>query len=306
MRRHLICLTIDCDPDGLSGVQTNRRALAWAGLEYAAEQLPLLLGDMPLTWFVRADGQLRDVLGSPLVLLDQYADFWSDAARHGHEIGWHPHLYRQPDAAAEPTLITDAAEAWDELESLWEQVKTAPFAWQAFRNGEGWHTPETFTCVEAMGFVVDSTAIPGRDDPPRDWLHAPNNPYFPSACDLSSRSDKREMLEVPMTTWLVQAPYDAAPKRRYMNPAVHETLFAAALEKATTIVPTDGLCVWTLILHPDEILPSGKADGLYAHSVKTLRQNLDRLKGLFETRGDAVEFVTLSDAAARWRKEELS
>ena len=33
MKKHLMCLTVDTDPDGLSGKVTNRKCLAWEGLE---------------------------------------------------------------------------------------------------------------------------------------------------------------------------------------------------------------------------------------------------------------------------------
>src|SRR5438552_18732922 len=112
MKHHLICLSVDTDPDGLSGKLTNRRALAWQGLEQA-QNLPNDLHDLghalgtqlPVTWFIRADGQLRDVLGTPLYLLEKFEQFWVDVMRCGHELGWHPHLYRQSTSDDEPTLI---------------------------------------------------------------------------------------------------------------------------------------------------------------------------------------------------------
>ena len=33
MKKHLLSLTVDTDPDGLSGKVTNRNALKWQGLE---------------------------------------------------------------------------------------------------------------------------------------------------------------------------------------------------------------------------------------------------------------------------------
>src|ERR1051325_8350806 len=189
MNHHLFCLTLDTDPDGLSGKETNRRTLSWKGLEYARslpEHLESLSDSLdlqiPVTWFVRADGQLRDRLGTPLYLLEKFESFWSEVIGRGHELGWHPHLYRQCEAADEPALITDDVEAGTEIERIWKDLAASPFALKAFRNGEGWHSAQTFAAVEKLGFVCDSTAIPGRrggDRHPMNWIGAPNCPYFP-------------------------------------------------------------------------------------------------------------------------------
>ena len=82
MTKHLLCLTVDTDPDGLSGRVTNRQTLAWEGLEQLqnfADKLADIaqLGHVPITWFVRADGQLQSILGSASYLLETYDAFWT-------------------------------------------------------------------------------------------------------------------------------------------------------------------------------------------------------------------------------------
>lgn len=55
MTRHLLCLTIDTDPDGLSGKVVDRQTLAWRGLEQISrlldslEVLRLRWGPAPFT-----------------------------------------------------------------------------------------------------------------------------------------------------------------------------------------------------------------------------------------------------------------
>ena len=103
MKRHLLCLTVDTDPDGLSGKVTNRQTLNWEGLE-RLQRLPdelaglAKLGRVPITWFVRADGQLESILGNAAYLLETYEKFWTNVKEAGDEVGWHPHLYRQARA----------------------------------------------------------------------------------------------------------------------------------------------------------------------------------------------------------------
>lgn len=310
MKKHLLCLTVDTDPDGLSGRVTNRQTLRWEGLDHL-QRLPddlgatPNLGQIPLTWFVRADGQLESILGTPSYLLERYNTFWLTLKAAGHEIGWHPHLYTQPRPEDAALLITDPQRAQDELERLWNALKS-DFHATAFRHGEGWHTPRTYNAVERLGFDCDSTAIPGRggvDGHPMNWNGAPNQPYFPDREDLCKSGPQRPMLELPMNTWLLQAPHDAAPRVRYMNPAVHPGVFANALknwENACNVIASD-LCVWVMIFHPDEVLASQGADALYSRSVRDLCGNLLSMTESLQRLGHDLQWTTVSEAAARWR-----
>lgn len=312
MKKHLLCLTVDTDPDGLSGKVTNRRTLEWEGLKRLRqfpnqlESFADRLGRVPITWFIRADGQLESVLGTVFYLLETFGDFWKSLNKAGHELGWHPHLYRQKKPDDEPLLIIDPAEAEDELERLWSKLKTA-FSPTAFRNGEGWHTANTFATVERLGFRCDSTAIPGRrGEPghPMNWEGAPNKPYFPHPINICEPGPERALLELPMNSWCLRAPYDLAPRTRYMNPAVHGELFANALQawENTLSVPATDLYVWVLIFHPDEVCSTRMPDLLYSTSCRTLCANLVSLVERLQELGHDFEWVTISDAAERWKK----
>jgi len=313
VKKHLLCLTVDTDPDGLSGKSTNRETLQWEGLRQL-QRLPELfgesdkLGPIPVTWFIRADGQLESILGNTAYLLEEFSSFWATVRRLRHEIGWHPHLYRQARREDRAVIITNPEEAEDELERLWNQLKP-DFPAAAFRHGEGWHTSETYSLVERLGFRCDSTAIPGRKGArghPMNWEGAPNQPYFPAQKDLCRAGPERRLLEVPMNSWLVQAPYDSAPRVRYMNPAIHPHLFAEALrnwENACNTLPGD-LCIWVMIFHPDEVLADQGADALYSRSPNDLCANLASLAQNLGRLGHHFQWTTLSEAAQRWRTHQ--
>ena len=311
MKKHLLCLTVDTDPDGLSGKSTNRQSLKWEGLEHS-QQLPEelsihagKLGHVPVTWFVRADGQLESILGNSAYLLETYSHFWTKVKDIGDELAWHPHLYRQKRPEDEAVIMTDPAEAQDELERLWSTLKHS-FRPTAFRNGEGWHVPQTYATVERLGFRCDSTAIPGRKGAighPMNWEGAPNQPYFPAPDDLRKSGPGRSLLELPMNTWKLQAPYDPEPRVRYMNPAVHPHLFANALnnwENACNHLPAN-LAIWVMIFHPDEVLATQGADALYARSTRKLCANLLSIADALRRLGHDFEWLTVSMAAERWR-----
>ena len=314
MKRHLLCLTVDTDPDGLSGKTTNRQALEWCGLEHLRclpEQLLSHpeLGAIPITWFVRADGQLESILGSAGFLLEKFAPFWSSVRDAHHELAWHPHLYRQSNIEEPAVIITEPNEAQEELERLWEKLRPV-FPAASFRNGEGWHTPVTYATVERLGFQCDSTAIPGRsgtEGHPMNWEVAPNRPYFPSGEDLCTEGPARQLLELPMNTWLVKAPYDGEPKVRYINPSVHPRIFADALERweNTRKISTNQLCVWVMIFHPDEVLSAAGKDDLYSRSMECLLTNVAAFQRNLLKAELEGEWVTVGRAAELWRQSQM-
>ena len=278
MTTHYLVLTLDTDPDGLNTGTPDRRNLIWDGLHYAMETFPDLLSDYPLTWYVRADGQLEYAYGSVRYLFDTHANFWQEAINRGDEIGWHPHLYTVPQDDSQPQIITDSKTAVLELSRIWQQLQDVSFDLPTFRMGEGWHTAETLNLIEKLGFAVDSTAIPGRDDRatghPRNWRETPNRPYYPDKNAPHLEGYPRELLEIPMNTWHFQAPYDNAPKLRYMNPCIHSDLWEQALNSWQEILSSGENNIWVMIFHPGEAMPRDNSDLLYAHSVETVRQNL--------------------------------
>jgi hypothetical protein len=137
-----------------------------------------------------------------------------------------------------------------------------------------------------------------------NWTGAPNQPYFPSAANLCNAGPERSLLELPMNTWMVQAPYDSAPRLRYINPAVHAEIFANALrnwENTRNFSPTT-LHIWVMIFHPDEVLATQGADSLYSRSTAGLSANLLRFQESLQRAGQDFEWITLVQAAERWRQ----
>ncbi len=313
MSHHIICVTIDTDPDGLSGRTINRSAMEWRGLEESfdlsqelVEHESALCGRVALTWFVRADAQLRERFGSSSFLLETYDDAWKNESKRGNELAWHPHLYRQGESAEDVRLISDASEASKEIGTIWEEMKDFGFSPAGFRNGEAWHSPETMNMVEKLGMSYDSSAIPGRrgsDNHPMNWIGSPNEPFFPDPADNRVSGKPRRLLELPMNTWRIKAPWDNEPRLRYMNPTVHPDLFREALKgwKGRIASSRKDLYVWTLIFHPDEIMETAEPDGLIAHSRAALFSNLLSLVEALGEIQHTWEFSTMGAADKRWR-----
>lgn len=306
MPTHYLALTIDTDPDGLNTNNPDRRVLNWKGLDFAMQTFHQRLSDYPLTWYVRADGQLEYAYGSVRYLLDTYADFWKNAVERGDELGWHPHLYTVPDDESQPEIITNSAQAVHELSRIWNDIKNMPFDFPTFRMGEGWHTAETMNLVETLGFTVDSTAIPKRDDSasghPRNWRDTPNHPYYPDKSVPRLEGEKRSLLEVPMNSWAFQASYDKSPKLRYMNPCIHADLWQQVVTTWQENLVAQDNYFWTMILHPSEAMPHDKADLLYAYSVDSVRENLEYLTTVIKNLGHKATYVSVSEIADIWRQ----
>jgi hypothetical protein len=263
---------------------------------------------IPVTWFVRVDSQIEALLGCPVGLLSQFEEFWISCSKRGDELAWHPHLSCRAKAVCGPGPGSDS-EASDELERLWEIARRTAVQPFSFRNGEAWHTAATYATIERLGFRCDSTVIPGRQgggECAADWTAAPNHPYFPAGDNLCRSGLERPLLEIPMNGWRTQASYDRQPRVRYLNPDVHEVVFAQALSWWCDSLrySAQPLNVWTLVMHPEEFMPQERTDALHAHSLDACCRNLLNLANRLTDLGHAFEFVTMAAASEFWRREQ--
>jgi hypothetical protein len=315
MTRHLLSLTIDTDPDGLSGPNTDRQTLRWDSLA-CLQHLPDLLNDalspvcdcVPITWMVRADRQVGEVMGSACYLLDAFDDLWQRVLGLEHEVGWHPHLYERCPRTGRYGLCTDSRRVADQLVSVAEEIAGSLIDRSLFRNGEGWHTAATIGLLEELGVRSDTTAIPGRvgrQGNPMDWTGTPNQPYHPHPDDVRVPGPWRRLLELPINTWAVRGPDESEPKLRCMNPAVQTPVFRESLDHwCSRLADHDQeLCVWVLMSHPDEMADVSTDARLYARQVTAVAENLRSMIDRIESSDASAEFVTISQASALWRRQ---
>lgn len=311
MSHHIFCITIDIDPDGLSGKDTHRNASSFKSFD-ALDSFSQVVNnelkiEVPVTWFVRIDEQMKDFFGSRFYLVEQYKSFWEKCLKAKHELAWHPHIYQKK--GNEFVIPGDIDFCLDQLTSLHEEIRTYPLPLQTFRNGEGWHTNETMQLIGKLGFSVDSTAIPGiKKSKPHfmNWEQAFNGSYFPSTENYQLPGADAGLLEMPMNTWLVKAPYDEQPKRRYMNPAIHSKIFATAVEANEWPAASEDLKVFTFISHPDEIVMKPASDNLYGRTIENYISNIRLIMDKVTKQNGSFEFLTMQQAALKWRKFNYS
>lgn len=278
-----LLVTSDIDQDGLS-FGTERDALSWNAVEMVPRIAELLAArGLPATWFVRADNQLDEVYGSAAYLFERFDALWSELRAAGHAIAWHPHIYRR--AGGTYVVETDGARCAEQLRRVHAAL---PRPFTAVRVGEAFHSNESMRALDELGLRIDSTAIPGRkrDDGVRrfDWEPTPNEPYHPSRADYRvAGDDALRILEVPMTSMTIEAPYDSAPLRRYINLAYRSDILAAAFARYLETLDRERDHVIVTIVHPEEALPN--ANPLYGEGLAEIARNLDAVLAEIERHG---------------------
>jgi hypothetical protein len=165
------------------------------------------------------------------------------------------------------------------------------------RMGWGFHSNQTLLTLIGLGFTVDSSAIPrpnyAWETGVRDWVGSPVVPYWPSVADYRRPGTPAlEILEVPISTEFVSAPYDQEAVVRYVNPAFHPHLLRPALRRW---LGRHGHLV--TITHPYELMPAGPPHGLLAFDVGAFEQNVRTIQRIAAEAGRAVSFLTVSQFA---------
>ena len=294
-----LLITVDVDQDG-ANIENERTSLSWGCLEQIPAIKQIFRGfDLYTTWFVRADNQLETFYGSPAYLLLAYNWLWKELAASGDEIAWHPHIYRRTNTG-EYRMETDEHRFCSQLTGIRADLKREGFEHLSVRVGEAFGTNLIMRTLAGLGLKADSSAIPGRRraDSARtfDWALSPNQPYVPDVNDYRVPAVTRglSIVEVPMTTAPIQAPYDKEPLLRYMNLSYRHPFFKQAVEAyLTSVEHWPGDTYFTLIVHPDEVMPERPAHPLYEFSLASVERNLNYLLEAIASRGMGVRSLAV-------------
>ena len=208
----------DCDPDRTGfAFGVDERSLSWRGVELGIPSFVSMrrsfydkTGLWPkMTWFVRADHQIKAVHGDAGYCLEKYQPLWRSLEAEGDEIAWHPHLWAWDKSAQRwyqkigddeftHSCLADGLEAF---ERCWgDRPKTAHAGWCYQDN-------ETMKFMSAHGLIADCSAVPGHNtlghgfSDQANWASTEPKPYFPSVENYQipspSNAQSLDLLEIP-------------------------------------------------------------------------------------------------------------
>jgi hypothetical protein len=333
----MLIVGCDCDPDRLlyggSRLDIHRPAHQWRGVSEGIEQLEEMLERVEhetevkprLIYCVRSDLQMKEIYGSAGWLLSEYLSLWRELERRGHEIAWHPHLWRWSAKAGcwyqeveDRDWVIGCLEAgFAEFTEIWGNP---PFT---CHMGWTFHNTISMRTINRLGLKMDFSACPGvffKGGPGAggtildnriDWRGAPRKWYRPSENDYrrprGGNEAELEIVEIPKFTseaGLLRAAKELANRKK----AGAEPAAAAFLQ--VTVVPllyrqiikerldcAEAEPFFATYFHPDELLRKKAVSAKsFLHSAAHMQKNMVNVIEMARKRGRDVLFVTGPEA----------
>jgi hypothetical protein len=334
----LVILGCDCDPDRplYGGVDHRARRLEqkWRGIEEGIvllrerlEKIERRINIRPKVVFcLRSDFQMKEIYGEAAWPIQRYSDMWSRLADEGHELAWHPHLWRW----------SDDWECWyqdiQDAEWIRKCLKTGLSAYSEATASSpitchmGWtfHNNLTMNLISEFGLKVDFSASsgvyyeggPGNTgtvfDNMIDWRETPHGWYRPSESDYRrparSGENELEIVEVPKFTsqsrLLKKAKRLASRSSEksgsesgtsvFLQITALPILYERVIKERLACQEAEPFFV--SYFHPDELLSDRprSAKG-FLYSLDNMERNLVKLVDAARAKGKDVEFATGDD-----------
>jgi hypothetical protein len=305
-----VALTFDLDPDVFDesiGTTNSRSKLTWRCISDGIPRINNRLlpfrdafGSSPQpTWFVRVDNQIGDIYGRPAFLLEHFSRVFAEVDNAGHEIAWHPHLYRAVSSGWEQetndsVLASLMHAALHDMQSLGYRPVCA-------RIGEAYGSVGIMRAFDQLGIQFDATAMAGRRriDKERiiDWAPTPRDGYRPSHADHRIPGAPHfSVVEIPLSMLPVKAIYDQSAMSRYLDLSFHPESMVASLVNFIADAPY----IMT-VTHPSAVLSEcrpARSHGLLSFELETLAVNLQAIVDAAKHYGRAIKFVTVAELGA--------
>jgi len=255
----------------------------------------ILEKNIRITWFIRMDRKVEVDFGSPDHLISQFIKDFREFIKYNHTIGWHPHIYKF--IQNKWVQNTDEEEVLEELDYLLPFAKK--YNLKIVRMGWGYMTNKVMKFLNDNGFIVDSTAIPRPkyrwEVTIKDWSITPNMFYHPSLTDYRIPGDNNhnsyKILEVPISTMPIRAPYDTDTVIRYCNLSYYNKYIQKPLQE--WIQKHNHLVTITHPYELDHRFYSGNQ--LISFNFSEFLRNLELVKELVEKAGKVFQMSTLEE-----------
>jgi hypothetical protein len=297
-----ICLSFDTDSDpNFKFDQRNKRILGWKGMSgiyLIRKEINKLEKkykiEIPLTWFVRSDNQIKFYKKKSTWLLEKYKAFWKKEMSNGSELQWHAHLYRRENENWFQENNIDKIKK--DLKSNLRDIKRY-YKPECVRIGEAYMNNNLMNFLKKIKLRADSSCLPGRKRHDKekyfDWSHSRNQPYFPSNINYQKNQNKiLDFLEIPMNTIYTKTTYDKEPIKRYINLSFKPQILKKNLNK---FIKNNKFLV--SITHPYEILKmfkNRKNSKLVTFDIFSLRDNIEQIIAISKKNELEMKFITMS------------
>jgi len=242
----------------------------------------------PVTVFVREDAETIKSFG---------CEYFCDLVKSIQslapiEIGWHPHFFDEGKAIKDENFLLYNLRKILEQSEFVQNCKLVRVG--ACQSGN------LIMEFLAESFEIDSSAMSRcvRRDSLRwyDWSETDGKIYRPSLADYRiAKAPAHDILEVPITTLNVLAPYDELPKRRILNPSVRAPIFQKAVSESKNYLSS--LDCLVVACHAEE-LESGYTNDLHAYGLDNFFENLFFLEKTFN-----CEYTSFGDIQKHYLTE---
>jgi len=335
----IVIVGCDCDPDrpryGGAGYDDRRSPLQWRGVN---EGIPLLHkclqkiekvsgARVKLTFFLRSDTQVEEIHGTAAWPVLEYATIWRGLEEQGHELAWHPHVWR-----------------WSAEWNCWfQETQDAEWLGRCLRSGHaaishalgenpaschmGWtfHNNATMNALSRLGVGIDFSACPGvyseggpgaagtRFDNMIDWLGTPRSWYRPSVVDYRRPARQGEgelgIIELPkfttessllkkaksLTTRKGRSRASAQASAAFVQITASPIIYGRIIKERLKTEEAEPF--FATYFHLDELLPDRPRSARgFLYSIANMETNLLTIINAAEKSGREVEFSTGSGA----------
>lgn len=276
---------------------------------------------LKMTLFIRSDLQISEFYGRPGWALYHFSELWDTFMKNGHEIGWHPHLWRWSEKRG-----SWCQEMFDEK---WIREECLKPGYEDFcgylpvrvsRMGWCYHNNCSMQQIDQLGIIADFSGLVGmvsgiRNKLPTynysmyDWSLTPVYPYNPSVADYrrSACNGEKELsiLEIPQDTLrlpglmnikrmvknvLFKHRFYQAPRMAVNMPCSRQLLVLKSIKQHLQRAKRGKMpVIFSWYLHADDLLPE--------NTVKIVFRNIGHLQNLAKKEGVKLIFKTASEVA---------
>ena len=305
MNEFNLCITLDTDADPVD--KNHKNSITFENLDYNLSEIFRNINlikskinlEIPISWFVRIDNQIKEIFGEYDWILNNYSKFWDQQILEKNEIHWHAHIYQKIE---NQWFFPKNDEVFiNKIKDVHDYLKKNNLNFNCVRLGEAYMTNNIMNFLRNTGLKADSSCIPGRkrDDNEKsfDWTNSPNHPYFPAEQNYQLENiNNKKFIEIPMNTIQTKCSYDKSYFLRYANLAFRNEVMLKGLRNH---IQHNDLLV--TISHPYEFSNNYyKNSKLFYGDISILENNLICIMNICKEFNKKLKLITINDVIKKF------